>query len=268
MLKALLLNSSRYLTGVSAADTLPSNNQGWGDANLGRAFDGTPRVLVDQTVVLANTGDSHTVNGAVYDSTKPFRVTLVWSDAPGSTVGNAYVNDLNLEVTVGGNTYKGNVFTGQNSTTGGVADSKNNVENVFISAGVSGNFTVRVRAANLPGDGVPGNADLTDQDFALIIYNGLEPVAPAADVFMKDDPLLDTGAEPDPAAVDMWNSHDIWVRVNPPFLDPSQTHENPEYGQINYVNVRLRNYGPNVAVPQPATGVVKLYWANGSSALT
>jgi hypothetical protein len=46
------------------------------------------------------------------------------------------------------------------------------VESVFIPAGVSGNFTITVRAANIAGDGVPGNADTTDQDFALVIYNG------------------------------------------------------------------------------------------------
>ena len=56
--------------------------------------------------------------------------------------------------------------------TGGVADTRNNVESVFIPAGVSGSFTVTVRATNIAGDGVPGNADTTDQDFALVIYNG------------------------------------------------------------------------------------------------
>jgi hypothetical protein len=30
-----------------------------------------------------------------------------------------------------------------------------------------------VRAANIAGNGVPGNADITDQDFALVIYNGV-----------------------------------------------------------------------------------------------
>ncbi|MBO0722078.1 MAG: hypothetical protein J2P41_14735, partial [Blastocatellia bacterium] len=72
----------------------------------------------------------------------------------------------------GGQTYRGNVFSGANSTTGGSADVRNNVESVFLPAGVSGNFTVTVRATNIAGDGVPGNSDTTDQDFALVIYNG------------------------------------------------------------------------------------------------
>ena len=61
MLKALLLNSTRYLQGLSTGDTLPSNNQGWGDANLGTLFDGTPRVIVDQSQVFTATGQQQTL---------------------------------------------------------------------------------------------------------------------------------------------------------------------------------------------------------------
>jgi hypothetical protein len=98
-------------------------------------------------------------------------VTLGWTDAPGPTTGAPWVNNLDLEVTVGGVTYKGNVFSGANSISGGTADGKNNVESVFLPAGASGNFTITVRATNIAGDGVPGNADTTDQDFALVAYN-------------------------------------------------------------------------------------------------
>ena len=64
------------------------------------------------------------------------RVTLVWSDAPGPTTGGvALVNDLDLEVTVNGVVYKGNVFSGRNSVTGGSFDRRNTVENVFLPAG-------------------------------------------------------------------------------------------------------------------------------------
>jgi len=31
---------------------------------------------------------------------------------------------------------------------------------------------VTIKATNIAGNGVPGNADATDQDFALLIYNG------------------------------------------------------------------------------------------------
>jgi subtilisin-like proprotein convertase family protein len=176
MLKALLLNSPRYLNGNETGGTLPSNNQGWGDANLGMLFDGTPRFLQDQNFTFNATGQVYTKTMAVADNTKPLRVSLVWTDAPGSTTGNAYVNDLNLEVTVGGNTYKGNVFLGANSTTGGAFDTRNNVENVFLPAGVSGTLSVKVTAANLAANAIPGSGFTTAQDFALVVYNANNPV--------------------------------------------------------------------------------------------
>ncbi|MBP7867716.1 MAG: S8 family serine peptidase, partial [Acidobacteria bacterium] len=180
MNKAFLMNSTRYMTGVSANDTLPSSNQGMGMINLGMAFDGVVRILKDQLPadLLTATGQYRVVVGNVSDPTKPFRVTLAWTDAPGATSGNAYNNNLDLTVTVGGNTYKGNVFSGADSVTGGAADPRNNVESVFVPAGVSGNFLVTITGANIVSDGVPGNGTALDQDYALVIYNGVEVAAP------------------------------------------------------------------------------------------
>jgi hypothetical protein len=177
MVKAVLMNSAAYLSGTGAGGNLPSNSQGMGRMDLGRAFDGSQRILTDQTQILGSTGQTFTATGSVATSTQPFRVTLAWTDAPGSTVGAPWVNNLDLEVTIGGQTYRGNIFAGANSTTGGAADIRNNAESVFLPAGVAGNFTVTVRATNIAGDGVPGNADGTDQDFALVIYNATSDVS-------------------------------------------------------------------------------------------
>ncbi|MDX2030097.1 MAG: S8 family serine peptidase [Blastocatellia bacterium] len=178
MIKALLMNSAAYMTGSGANDRLPSNNQGMGRMDLGRVFDGTARMLTDQTKLFGGTGETHQITGSVAATDKPFRVTLAWTDAPGAVTGGPWVNNLDLEVTIGGATYVGNVFTGANSTPGGAPDGRNNVESVFLPAGVSGSFTVTVRASNIAGDGVPGNGDTTDQDFALVIYNGSAPAPP------------------------------------------------------------------------------------------
>ncbi len=172
MVKAFLMNSASYLTGTGAGGNLPSNSQGMGRMNLGRAFDGANRILVNQTQLLNTTGQVYQISGRICSSTQPFRVTLAWTDAPGPITGAPWVNNLDLVVTIGGQTYRGNVFSGGNSTTGGAADVRNNVESVFLPPGVSGNFTITVRATNLAGDGVPGNNNTTDQDFALVIYNG------------------------------------------------------------------------------------------------
>ena len=189
MTKAFLVNAARYMTGTSAGDNLPSPNQGMGAVNLGTAFDGVTRLLRDQLSVdkFTGSGQTRTLNGTVVDSAKPFRVTLAWTDAPGNTTGNSYNNNLDLTVTIGGNTYKGNVFSGGTSVTGGAADGKNNVESVLLPAGVAGSFVVTVTAVNIASDGVPNEAPTLDQDYALVIYNGSETIAP---VINGDAPVL------------------------------------------------------------------------------
>ncbi|WP_233166161.1 S8 family serine peptidase [Archangium sp. Cb G35] len=173
MTKAFLMGSTRYMTGTGANDSLYSNNQGTGLMDLGMAFDGVGRLLDDQRPenLLRTTGETRIFSSRVGDATKPFRVTLAWTDAPGSTTGSAWKNNLDLTVTVGGNTYKGNVFTGGTSVTGGSADAQNNVESVFLPAGTTGPVTVTVTATNLNSDGVPNNGVAVDQDFALVVYN-------------------------------------------------------------------------------------------------
>jgi Subtilase family len=197
MVKAVLMNSAAYMNGIGAGGNLPSNSQGMGRLDLGRAFDGSQRILVDQTQVFGSTGETYTATGSVATSAQPFRITLAWTDAPGSTVGAPWVNNLDLEVTVGGQTYRGNVFSGANSTTGGTADIRNNSESVFLPAGVSGNFTVTVRATNIAGDGVPGNADATDQDFALVIYNATSDVSISPAIGVNSDSLSFTATAGD-----------------------------------------------------------------------
>jgi hypothetical protein len=173
MVKAWLINSARYMNGAGANDNLYSNNQGMGHLNLGVAWDGVNRFTRDETAadLFTATGQVRTFPIFISDVTKPFRVTLAWTDAPGSTGGNAFNNNLDLSVTVGANTYRGNVFTGANSATGGAADTRNNVESVFLPPGLTGAATVTVTATNINSDGLPGNASALDQDFALVAYN-------------------------------------------------------------------------------------------------
>ena len=173
MLKIFLMNSARYMTGVDANDNLPSNDQGIGGMNLGMAFDGTARILRDQLTndLFTASGQSRTFYGLVSDPAKPVRITLGWTDAPGSTTGNAYKNNLDLVVSVDGAVYKGNVFSGAYSVAGGTADVRNNVESVFLPAGTTGLVQVTVSAFNVNSDGVPNYGGALDQDFALVVAN-------------------------------------------------------------------------------------------------
>ncbi|MBL8802458.1 MAG: immunoglobulin domain-containing protein [Planctomycetes bacterium] len=170
LLKAYTLHQTRYLTGTGG--NLPNGDQGFGFPWLELAFDSNfARKFADQNTLFNATGEYREYVGTVADLTRPVRVALVWTDAPGSTVGASWVNDLDLTVIVGANTYRGNVFSGGLSTTGGSADLNDNSELVVLPTGFAGTIRVRVSAANIAGDGVPGNADATDQDFALVIAN-------------------------------------------------------------------------------------------------
>lgn len=184
LLKAFILNSARYLDGDGAGEELPGDAQGFGAADMGVGFEPTAaRYLIDQATVFGSSGGSFSVHGQVIDAGRPVRVTLVWTDAPGPTFGDAFVNDLDLVVEAGGTLYRGNNFSGGLSVPGGAADARNNAEAVVLAAGLAGPATIRVDATTIADDGVPGNGDGSDQDFALVAYN-FSTVVPAGAVFL------------------------------------------------------------------------------------
>jgi subtilisin-like proprotein convertase family protein len=197
--KAILANTATDLAGGedgrgAELGPAPNADQGWGRAHLGAVLDGTQRTYVDQTSILGATGARFGRSYGVADSTRPLKVTLAWTDAPGAVSTDAFVNDLDLVVRQGGRTYKGNVIAGGRSITGGDADRRNNLESVLLPAGAQGSFSVEVIGTNVGGDGVPGNADLTDQDFALVVSNAQEQAAP---VLAPERPTVDDASSGD-----------------------------------------------------------------------
>ena len=180
MTKAVLVNSAVDLAGGDSGKggqipSAPNTDEGWGRVSLGAALDATQREYSDQETTLDATGQSVLRSYSVADTAKPIRVTLAWTDPPPATVtGNAFVNDLDLEVSAGGRTYRGNWLADGLSVPGGQADFRNNVENVVLPAGTGGRMSVKVVAKSLGGDGVPGNGKPLDQDFALVVSNAQE----------------------------------------------------------------------------------------------
>ena len=171
LMKAWLVAHPTYLTGKDANDSLPSNAQGFGMPNLGDLFGTMPNFLVDQSIVLANTGQVWTTQVRRVDADKPMRIVLAWTDAPGAVGTSPQVNNLDLQLAIASQTYYGNRFDGAWSVAGGSPDPNNNVEAVFLPPGSTVPMTIAVRAINIAGDGVPGNGDATDQDFALVCSN-------------------------------------------------------------------------------------------------
>jgi hypothetical protein len=218
MAKAYLCNSARYLPIASPQypsipDTLPSIAQGMGMMDLQRMFDGVPRIIRDestpratdislittnpipQQTYFSRSGQSYEIDGQIADPTSPFRVTVAWTDPPGNpAVLQQLVNNLDLQVTIGGQTYLGNRFSGPNSVPNtdssvpgaGLPDTINNMQSVFLPPGQTGAWSVIVRAADIAGNAVSNVPEsIVGQDFALVVYN-------AATTNRSDVPTLTT----------------------------------------------------------------------------
>jgi hypothetical protein len=178
LVKATLINSAVDLQdenndGANDNDfPIPNVHEGWGRVDLVNATDGSAE-YVDNAPALG-TGGSASFNYTATGSA-PLKVSLVWSDfASTEAAATNLVNNLNLTVTgPGGVTYRGNVFSGGWSQTGGSADMVNNVENVYILAPAAGAWTVQVSGANVPSG---------PQPFALVVdgATAVAPTAPAA----------------------------------------------------------------------------------------
>ena len=166
LVKAVLLN------GTLPVGTFGGGTFGWGrvflDDNL--YFVGDARSL--RVWNLSNSegltsGESRSFNVHV-GAGQEFRATLVWFDAEGTPgAGAIVVNNLDLSVFDGTNTYLGNVFDASGaSVTGGTADQLNTVEHVRLPTPAAGTYTVTVTAPKVPGNG----RRYTDrQGFALVV---------------------------------------------------------------------------------------------------
>ncbi|MBI4760880.1 MAG: S8 family serine peptidase [Chloroflexota bacterium] len=172
LVKATLINSAVDMLdenndGVNDNDfPIPNVHEGWGRINLDAATDGTIQ-FVDEGTGLSTGGSaafSVTTTGG------PLKVTLVWTDYPSTdTAAINLVNDLDLTVSGPSGAFLGNVFSGGWSATGGSADRRNNVENVYIQNPAAGTYTITVSGFNIPNG---------PQKFALVVDGGTLGSAP------------------------------------------------------------------------------------------
>ena len=181
LVKAAFMPVAHDLEGGLDADGValghrPDSRQGWGRLDLEAVLDPPAGSVLyfDQDLVFEASGQEWMRVVTPADPLLPVKIMLVWTDAPGNGLGGTtpgWNNDLDLVVDVGVDQYLGNSFGVDGfSATGGAADTMNNAEAVFLQPLV-GNLTVRVQAANINSDGVPGTEVENDQDFALVCYN-------------------------------------------------------------------------------------------------
>jgi hypothetical protein len=125
------------MTGVGARH-LVVEHQGMGLVNLATTFDTTPRILVDQTQVFSRDGRHVHRDGTIGSRSVPFRVVLAWTDPPARRAATRSSTTSTSRSRSTARSYRGNVFSGASSTTGGTADIRNNLESVFLPAGTTG----------------------------------------------------------------------------------------------------------------------------------
>ncbi|MGB0132471.1 S8 family serine peptidase, partial [Dokdonella sp.] len=205
MIKAALTVVAKDLEGFRDADGRlmghrPDRFQGYGRLDLEAAVNSDEVVfMLDQSELLTETGAAWTLNVAPADPALPVRIMLVWSDAKGHGLGGstpAWVNDLDLSVDTGGESYLGNAIGSDGwSATGGSADAMNNIEAIYLRPDqIGASIDIEVLAANLAGDAInPWTPGAPAQDFALVCRNCLEAPLGSSDLG------LSLSASPTPA---------------------------------------------------------------------
>jgi hypothetical protein len=186
LVKAVLINSGEPMS-CSSCLTRPNYYVGMGRIVLANTLPlagvaETPASLFiedkGQSVGM-QTGETYVKDIGVFAGVEALRVSLVWTDRPGSSL----TNDLRLVVySPTGETYYGNNFAGAWSVTesagGGDDDVTNPFETVMIAPEevIGGIYRIEVQGASV----LNGDPDLGDsQPFALVASGDFGAVAPA-----------------------------------------------------------------------------------------
>ncbi len=161
LIKALLIHSALYLNYEYESGEGPYDfSQGWGRVRLAYVVEPPPPVRVHMYERRRGlmTGEHVTRWVDVTDARQPLKVTLVWTDAPGSPRQvRQLVNDLDLVViSPDGKRFHGNQFSEPYDQ---AFDRTNNVEQVIVHHPTPGRYWLRVYATNVP---------MGPQGFALV----------------------------------------------------------------------------------------------------
>jgi hypothetical protein len=169
MVKAILIHGAadlspgQYDWPKEIPTNRPNGVSGWGRVDLGNSLNPPEPVKI---WLADNIAGIHTGRRDRYILTLeapppgsgeagPLRITLAWTDAPGSpSAARALVNDLDLElVAPNGDRYSGNrdlYPTSAPCLRDEKWDACNNVESVLLPAAPAGTYTVIVRGRNVP----------------------------------------------------------------------------------------------------------------------
>ena len=170
-IKALLINNAQYYDFFGQVDDLSRFKQGWGRPSARIALErAATSFIVDETIPLA-VGEIAEFALVVAEGESELKLTMVFPDPPGTTSSIVHrINDVDLRlVAPDGTIYLGNegLRLYPTSVAGGVADTKNTVENVILPDPEPGIWQAFVEATEVNQDGhLATPAD--DVAFALV----------------------------------------------------------------------------------------------------
>ena len=174
--KAMMINSAfKYPLNQGGLSRI---RQGWGMADLEKMYERRNETfIVDEADLLTPLGvNSYQIEVAVGET--EFAVTMVYTDPMGPTSSTQHrINDLSLRVTSpGGTEYWGNngLMTSHLSAPGGLSNTKDTVENVFVQNPEPGIWTVEVFGDEIVEDSHPETPGVLDADYALVASGGQE----------------------------------------------------------------------------------------------
>jgi len=151
LLKACVVNSAADMTGTAS---IPNHDEGWGRVLMDDVlfFDGDARELIVEDDTGVSQGGTAVFEFDVDSSAVPLEIVLVWTDyAASAGAGVAIQNNLDMTVnSPGGAVFKGNVFSGGQSTTGGSYDNRNVEEVVRLSSPPTGVYTIEIDGTTVP----------------------------------------------------------------------------------------------------------------------
>jgi len=180
--KALMINTARQ---YAFSPSNPTNNrfrQGWGVPNVQDLYQiGSNAYVVNEGQVLAPLA-TMSYNFSVAAGAPFFKTTMIYADIAGTTSALIHrINDLDLKVIApSGAIYWGNsgASSGPWTTAGGLRNSRDTVENVFVQNPEAGVWTVTVIAAEVTQDSHVETAAI-DADYALVSTGGTIVSCPA-----------------------------------------------------------------------------------------
>jgi serine protease AprX len=180
--KAVMINTATQYPFSGAGHDLTRVHQGWGMPDVRTIYDLRNKMfIIDETDPLRD-GDSILYTVEVSPGEPELKATMVYRDPPGTPNSSVHrINDLSLRVTSpSGDMYWGNngLLETMYSTTGGVANEVDTVENVFVQNPEQGMWTIEVFGMEVVAETHEETFGVLDADFALVVSGVVETLPP------------------------------------------------------------------------------------------